>query len=191
MNPLAQSGAAIRSAMIWMTISSGTSPPASMIALGLAPDGGAGLHGRAQHVAGRKLNETALFGDRLGLRSLACSGWPQQDQVHLRPRRSASELSFLDQAFVLVGKQVALDLRHGIHRDANRDQQRRAAEVERHGGVGNQKLRQHANGREVDGADDGNAGQDVVDVFGRLARPGGCPAGSRRTCAGCRRSPSG
>ncbi len=70
-----------------------------------------------------------------------------------------------------MGKHVALDLSHCIHRDANRNEERRATKIERHGGVGNQKLRQDANGREVDGADDGNAGQDVIDVFGRfLAR---------------------
>ena len=65
-------------------------------------------------------------------------------------------------------QQVALDLRHRIHRHADGDQQRGAAEIERHAGVGRQDLRQHADGGQVDGADDRDARQDVVDVFGGL-----------------------
>ena len=71
----------MRSAMMAMTTSSGTSSPLSMIALTRLPDLGAGCHGGAQHVAGRELDEPVPGGDFLGLRSLARSRRPEQDQV--------------------------------------------------------------------------------------------------------------
>ena len=63
---------------------------------------------------------------------------------------------------------MALHLSHRIHGHANRDEQRGAAEIEWHGGIGNQDFGQDANGGEIDGADDRDPRQDVVDVFGRL-----------------------
>ena len=108
-----------------------------------------------------------LAASSLRLRSLARSRWPQQDQVHHRPV-VAPQLGLLDQPLVLVREQVALHLRHRVHGHAHRDQQRGAAEIERHGGVGDQQLGQHADGREVDRADDGDARQHIVDVFGGL-----------------------
>jgi hypothetical protein len=72
----------------------------------------------------------------------------------------------------LVRQQVALHLRHRIHGHADDDQQRRAAEIERHLGVGNQHFREQADDRQIAGADHGDARQHVVDVFGgALARP--------------------
>ena len=65
----------------------------------------------------------------------------------------APQLRLLDQALVLVGQQMALDLRHRIHGHAHGNEQRGAAEVERHGPIGYQDLGQHADGRQVDGAD--------------------------------------
>ena len=59
--------------------------------LGRAADLGAGLHGRAQHVAGRKLDEPVPGGDLLGLRPLAGPRRAQQDQVH---HRLVAPLSF-------------------------------------------------------------------------------------------------
>ena len=71
-----------------MMMSSGTSWPASMIALILRPElaarGGLG----AQHVAGGKLDQPVRLLEALGLRPLAGAGRPQQDQVH--PRRPLS-----------------------------------------------------------------------------------------------------
>src|SRR3954471_16578279 len=64
-------------------------------------------------------------------------------------------------------QQVALDLRHRIHSDADHDQQRRAAEVKRHRGIGDQNFRQETNQREVAGADDRDAREYVVDVLRR------------------------
>src|SRR5260221_12647696 len=53
-----------------------------------------------------------------------------------REARAALEVRLLEQAFVLVRHQVALQLSHEIHRHNHRDHQRRAAEVERHVVVG-------------------------------------------------------
>src|SRR5262249_40951384 len=78
---------------------------------------------------------------------------------------ATSELRALDQTFVLVGEQIALDLRHGIHRDADHDQKRGTAEVERHRGVGNQNFWQKTDDRKIRGADDRNTRQHIVNVF--------------------------
>ena len=89
--------------------------------------------------------------------------------------------------------QLRLDLLDRVHGHAHDDQQRCAAEVEveahaggepcrqeavqpgadaerdlRHMHAGDQKLRQDADGRQVDGADEGDAGQHAVDVVRRL-----------------------
>src|SRR2546423_15041231 len=50
------------------------------------------------------------------------------------------QLRLPDQPLILVGEQIALNLRHRIHGHADHDQQRRAAKVERHRGVGNQNF---------------------------------------------------
>src|ERR1700722_16267401 len=52
------------------------------------------------------------------------------------PSPRAAKLRALDQSFILVGKQVALHLGDGVHGDADDDQERRSAEVERHRRVG-------------------------------------------------------
>ena len=84
---------------------------------------------------------------------------------------AASELRALDQAFILLGHQVALHLGNRIHGHADHDQQRGAAEIEGHAGIADQELRQQTDERQIEGADDGDAGQHIVDVFRRpLAR---------------------
>ena len=98
---------------------------------------------------------------------LPAPGGPSRIRFITASRRPP-ELRLLDQAFVLVRQQMALHLRHRIHGHADGDQQRGAAEVERHRGVGDQQLRQHAHDRQVDGADHRDARQHVVDVLGRL-----------------------
>src|SRR4029077_14086200 len=54
---------------------------------------------------------------------------------------STPQLRSLDQPLVLMRQEIALNLRNGIHRDADHNQQRGAAEIERHGRVGNQDFR--------------------------------------------------
>src|SRR5690606_9110658 len=82
-----------------------------------------------------------------------------------------AQLRLLDQAFVLVRDQVSLDLRDRIERYTDDDQKRSATKVERYPSCGDQVFGQQTDGDEVDGADDRDAGEHVVDVVGRaLAR---------------------
>ena len=61
-----------------------------------------------------------------------------------------------------------MDLRDRVHRDADDDQQRGAAEIEREPAYGNQDFGQDADRGQIERADDRDARQDVVDVFGGL-----------------------
>src|SRR6478752_3461415 len=63
--------------------------------------------------------------------------------THREPR-TALEVGLLEQALVLVRHEVRLELGHEIHGHHHRDQQRRAAEIERHVVVRDQELRQQA-----------------------------------------------
>ena len=63
----------------------------------------------------------------LGLRALARAGGPQQDDVHV-PALSPF-LVLLEEAVVVTHLQLALELRHGLERDAHHDEDRRAAEL--------------------------------------------------------------
>ena len=70
-----------------------------------------------------------------------------------------------------MGKQVTLDLRHGVHGDAHHNQERCPAEVKRHRSIGDQDLRQDADNGEISGADHGDAREHIIDVLRRtLAR---------------------
>src|SRR6266481_4064710 len=80
------------------------------------------------------------------------------------------QLRLPDQPLILVREQIALNLRQRIHGHADHDQERRAAKVERHRGVGNQNFRDKADNREVDRAQYRDARKHIVDVFrGALA----------------------
>ncbi len=66
---------------------------------------------------------------------------------------------------------MALQLRHRIHGDTHDDQQRGAAEIEGNPGIADQEFRQQTHQREIEGADNRDAGQHIVDVFrGALTR---------------------
>src|SRR5947199_184296 len=54
-------------------------------------------------------------------------------------------------------QQIALNLRDRIHGDADHDQERRAAEIEHPGRVGEDDLGQQAHQRQIDRADGGDA----------------------------------
>src|SRR5207302_1746174 len=83
-----------------------------------------------------------------------------------------AQLRALDQAFILVREQVALDLRHRVHGHADYDQQRGAAEIEWYRSIGDENLRQQAYQREISRADHGDAREHIVDVLGgALAGP--------------------
>src|SRR5690606_30768227 len=62
--------------------------------LGLEADLGSGPGRSSQHIARRKLNETALLGELLSLCALAGPRRPQQDQFHRRPLRDDAPRSF-------------------------------------------------------------------------------------------------
>src|SRR5881394_355457 len=66
-----------------------------------------------------------------------------------RQAGSALEVRLLEQAFVLVRHQVRLELRHEVHRHHDRDEERRAAEIERHVVLALQEFRQQAYERDV------------------------------------------
>src|SRR5690606_38773114 len=57
---------------------------------------------------------------------------------------STLEIGLAQQAFVLVGHHVGLDLRHEVHRDDHDDEERRAAEVEGHVPAKDEELGQQA-----------------------------------------------
>src|SRR3546814_2968925 len=59
------------------------------------------------------------------------------------------QLRLLDQAFILMGEQVRMDLTDRIHGDGNHDQQAGAAEIERQGVFRDQDLRQQADKGQV------------------------------------------
>jgi hypothetical protein len=61
---------------------------------------------------------------------------------------------------------VRLDLRDGVQRDADHDQQGRAAEVEGHVQLRDEDGRQDANGGNIERAHQRDARQDTVDVLG-------------------------
>ncbi len=104
-----------------------------------------------------------------GLRPLAGAWGPQKYQPHLT--YFPSQLRLLDQAFILVRDQVALNLRNRIERDTDHDQKRCATKVEWYASRRDQELRQQAHQHQIDGADDGDAGENVIDVIGgALAR---------------------
>src|SRR5579871_3344689 len=79
------------------------------------------------------------------------------------------------ESFVVAGDEVRLDLLDRVERDADDDHQAGAAEVERHLHLLVQQRRQDADGRHVNRAAEGNAGQHLVDVSRR--RLSGADAG--------------
>src|SRR6188768_3069690 len=84
----------------------------------------------------------------------------------------ALEVRLLEQAFVLVRHEVCLELGHEVHRHHDRDEERRSAEIEGHVPLALQHLRQEANQRDVERADEREPGDDAVDVArGLVSRP--------------------
>ncbi len=61
---------------------------------------------------------------------------------------------------------MPLNLRNRIERHAHHDQQRGTAKIERHAGRGNQEFRQETDKHNIDGADNGDARQHIVYIFG-------------------------
>ena len=141
-NPRARRPRRAAPATIPIITSSLTSRPASIAALRRAARARVPcLHRLAQDVAGRDLRHAARPREPLGLRALAR---PRRAEHHdVQPdgsRRAASphllpsppaDPRLLHEPVVVPHDQLRLDLLHGVHRHADDDQQRRAAEVER------------------------------------------------------------
>src|SRR3546814_588210 len=79
----------------------------------------------------------------------------------------AADLQFrlLDQITILVGQQIALDLRHCIDRDVYHDQQTSASQIERYACFRDQELRNQTNQRKISCTDHGDAGQHEIQIF--------------------------
>src|SRR5437868_8172953 len=64
--------------------------------------------------------------------------------------QASLEVGLFQETLVLVGHDVRLHLRHEVHGHHHDDQERRAAEVERHVPLQDQEFRQQADERHVD-----------------------------------------
>src|ERR1700704_2165567 len=156
MNPPAQSGCAIRSRIRPTISASGTSSPLSMMPLDFLPSS------LPEATAARSMSPVESWTrPRPCCRSCAwvplpAPGGPRRIKF-IDPLSSApaAQPGFLDEAFVLVGQQMRLDLGHRVERDRDYDQQAGAAEVERYAAAGDQQLGQDADRRQVERADHG------------------------------------
>src|SRR5581483_6386002 len=63
-----------------------------------------------------------------------------------------SQFRLPDQPLILMGEQIALNLRHSVHGDTDHDQKRRTTKVEGYGGVGNQNFGNQADNRKINRA---------------------------------------
>ena len=156
-------------------------------------------HRLAQHVAGRDGGDPELARQRGRLGSLARSGGPRNTTRRPAVIPAPTDPPALHEPVVVAHDELALDLLQGVHRDPDHDQERGAAEEEveaqtlrdprRHHRVearadpgdpvdlepGDQELGQHRHRRQVERADDGEPGQDAVDVL--RGAPSGPDAG--------------
>ena len=130
-----------RSRTMPITASSLTRLPESIACLRRAAERRPGLHRLAQDVAGRDLRHPVLRRQPLRLRALARSRRAEHDDVQRRlhcgrhrhsETPSASNPRLLHEPIVVPHDELRLDLLHRVHRHADDDQQRRAAEEELH-----------------------------------------------------------
>src|SRR2546427_66237 len=153
-----------------MTVS-GTSLPSSMNFLASRPSG------VPVATAARRMSPVVIFGSpSRSARILPCVPFPEpgapkrrMNTARLHVPLAAAELdaSFLHEPIVMSQQQLLLHLRHGVERDTHYDEQRGAAEPERHVERVRHHDRQHGHDREEDGTRERDAGQHVVDVIRR------------------------
>src|SRR5215208_7104360 len=83
-------------------------------------------------------------------------------------RRSALaaglQLRLLDEVAILMGDQVALDLRDRVHRHVDDDEQARSAQVEGHPRLAEQNLRNKADHYDIGSADHRDARDQMVEI---------------------------
>ena len=179
-----------RSSMAPSKMSSGTSSPRSMNRFACTPSG------VLRFTAARSRSPDEMCGTpNRSCSSFACVPLPGTGGTHrescapvqLRSSAPPTQPPALHEALVAARQHVRFDLRHGVERHADDDQQRRAAEVERHVEALDQDRRQDADGRDVERAAQRDARQDAVDVLGGALARAGCRECSRRTSSCCRR----
>src|SRR5687768_10610876 len=84
----------------------------------------------------------------------------------------ALQFRLLDEVAILMGDEVALDLGHRVHRHVDDDEQAGAAEIEGDARARDQEFGHQADQGQISGADHGDAGEDVIEIFlGPLAWP--------------------
>ena len=76
--------------------------------------------------------------------------------------------------FVMAHQHVGFDLPHRVQGHADHDQERRPAEIKRHIELRDQNRGKHADRGDINGAAEGDPGQNPVDEFGGLL-PGRIP----------------
>src|SRR5258706_5723833 len=82
-----------------------------------------------------------------------------------RRESPSSEAPLFEQALVLVRHDVSLHLRHEVHGHHDDDEQRGAAEVERHVPSQYQELGQQADQGHVDGSREGQSQEDLLEIL--------------------------
>src|SRR5262245_20751002 len=151
--PRVASGRTSRPATIAIIVSSSTSPPRSILALASRAIGFLSL------IASRRMSPVEIFNRaRSRANRPACVPFPAPGgpiMMTFRPiaylclyraagsSPTSSNPRLLHEAVVVAHDQLRLDLLHGVHRYADHDQQRRAAEVERDAEALRKPRRQH------------------------------------------------
>ena len=80
-------------------------------------------------------------------------------------------MRFLQQAFVLLGHHVGLNLRHKVHGDHHNNQQRSAAKIKRNIPLQHSKLGEQTHQGDVERPDQGQPHENLVDELrGLVAR---------------------
>src|SRR3954470_6670168 len=173
MKPRAMSGSSRRAERRLSTISSETSSPAAITAFALRPISVPAATAALSMSPVESWTIARCSTRRLAWVPLPAPGGPRRRMfiaAESPAPEAALQLRLLDQVAILVGDQVALDLGHRVHRHVDDDQQRGASEIERDAGAGDQEFRQQADDGEVGGADHGDPGQHVIEIFlGSLA----------------------
>src|SRR5882724_6613588 len=155
--------------MIPMTTSSGTRSPRSMISFDFFPSSVPAA------IAALSMSPVDNCGSRqspcriLAWVPLPAPGGPNRIRFIARLfRPGAFESRLLDKTLILLGDEMALNLRNSVHGHADHDQERSAAEGELLHIIGPaDDFRDQADRRKIQRTDDRDAGQHVVDIFGR------------------------
>src|SRR3954465_10281157 len=151
--PSAQSGPSMQARIIPMITSSGTRSPRSMYSLACLPSSVPFL------TCSRSMSPVAMYGrwkssvTRAACVPLPAPGGPSRMRLSSDMRamddfesapcsRRAKRGILLQEALVVAHHQLRLELFHRVQRDADHDQQRRAAEEEVRVGLGDQDRRQ-------------------------------------------------